>query len=325
MKKNEERLGVVCGLGMNGEGIIKDKDGVVFVPFSITGEKIRYKILKVSSSVAFGKVIEVLTPADERTRAKCPVFGKCGGCQLQHLKYFYQLKLKENNIAVCFKKVANLEVEVKPTIKGDGEFRYRNKLQLPVGEIGGRTVIGFYAENSHRIIEIDDCPINPVWTAEVIKAFKKYMEITGEKGYCEQTFSGDVMEITAKEIKGNLIITVFITKEKLKDENLLVSILSEYVKYPFSLFINVNNSTSNVIYGNSFRKIVGNNEYRAEMFGIKYKIGVKSFMQVNSSVCAKLYTAVREAVGADQDTVVFDAYSGAGLLTAMLASQAKKQ
>ena len=82
------------------------------------------------------------------------------------------------NVAICFRKIAGLEVEVKSTIKGSEEFRYRNKLQLPVGQIDGKTVIGFYAENSHRIVEIEDCSINAVWTADIIKAFKNYLSIS---------------------------------------------------------------------------------------------------------------------------------------------------
>ena len=126
MEKNEERVGIVCGLGMNGEGIIKENDGVVFLPFSIPGEKVKYKILKVKKDIAYGKVLDVLTPADERIRPVCSVFTKCGGCQLQHIRYANQLKLKENNIATCFKKIAGLDIVVKPTVKGDKEYRYRN-------------------------------------------------------------------------------------------------------------------------------------------------------------------------------------------------------
>ena len=60
------------------------------------------------------------------------------------------------------------------------------------------------------------------------------------------------------------------------------------------------------------------------MLGIKYKIGVQSFMQVNTSVCTKLYSAVKTLVNADENTIVIDAYSGAGLMTAILAENAKK-
>ncbi|MBO7344421.1 MAG: 23S rRNA (uracil(1939)-C(5))-methyltransferase RlmD [Clostridia bacterium] len=324
MKKNEERVGVVVGLGSNGEGILKEDGMVVFVPFALVGEKIRYRVLKVTSKCAYGKVLEVLTPAEIRVRANCPVFTKCGGCNLQHVKYFNQLKIKEDIIANCFKKIAGLSVDVKPAVKGDDEFRYRNKLQLPVQETSNGTVIGFYAENSHRVVQIDDCLINAPWTANVIKAFKTYFEEFNIKGYNELDKSGDVREITVKEVKGNLIVTAVVLNENIRGTDRLIYILKEQLKYTFSLYLNVNNTDTNVVYGEKFILLYGSPDYTGEMLGIKYKIGVRSFMQVNNSVCCKLYSAVRDAVDADDDTVVIDAYSGAGLMTALLAKNAKK-
>ncbi|MBQ6922558.1 MAG: 23S rRNA (uracil(1939)-C(5))-methyltransferase RlmD [Clostridia bacterium] len=325
MTKNETREGIVVAVGMNGEGVLKDEGKTVFVPFSLTGEKIKYRVLKVNNNIVFGKVAEILTPADERVRPKCPVFGKCGGCQLQHVKYISQLKIKEDNIATCFKKVAGLKVTVSPTVRGDFEYRYRNKLQLPVAtDKNGETIIGFYAENSHRVVPVDDCLINPIWTADVIKAFREYMELAGLKGYDEITGAGDVREITVKEVKGKLLITVVATKDELPQENELLNILEKNVKYVFSLFLNVNKSQGNVIYGDKFRRIRGSKEFSSDMLGIKYSVGVQSFTQVNDCVCAKMYSTVNALIGADEDTTVIDAYSGAGLMTALIAKRAKK-
>ena len=193
MDKNDVMEGTVIAMGMNGEGVLKENGKVVFVPFSMTGEKIKYKVLKASSNLAYGKVLEVITPAEDRIRPKCPVFGKCGGCQLQHIRYAFQLKIKEENIANCFKKIAFLDVEVKPTVRGDDEFGYRNKLQLPVSvDKSGKTIIGFYAENSHRVVPVTDCPINAVWTADIISAFTEYFDTFGISGYNEETKSGDI-------------------------------------------------------------------------------------------------------------------------------------
>ena len=98
IKKNDEFIGVITDIGSEGEGILRLENLVVFLPFGLVGEKVRYKILKVSSKFAYGKILEVLTPAENRIRPKCAVFGKCGGCQLQHLRYQSQLKLKEENV-----------------------------------------------------------------------------------------------------------------------------------------------------------------------------------------------------------------------------------
>ncbi|MBE7083745.1 MAG: 23S rRNA (uracil(1939)-C(5))-methyltransferase RlmD [Clostridiales bacterium] len=324
MEKNEEKVGVVVGLGSNGEGIIKQDGMVVFVPYTLVGEKVRYKVLKVTSKCVYGKVLEILTPAEMRVRVNCPVFGKCGGCQLQHVKYMNQLKIKEETVETCFKKVANLNVKVKSTVKGDNQFRYRNKLQLPVAYTSKGTVIGFYAENSHRVVPIDDCLINAHWTADVISAFKQYIEEFDIKGYDEQTGTGELREITVKDVKGNLIITAVVLNENIRGRARMFEILKDHLKYKFSLYLNVNSDNTNVIYGDKFILIHGAPEYSGDMLGVRYKIGVQSFMQVNNSVCSKLYSAVRDVVDADENTVVIDAYSGAGLLTALLAKNAKR-
>ena len=325
MNKNDVREGTVVAIGMNGEGVLKDNGIIVFVPFALVGEKIRYKILKVSSGYAYGKVEEVLTPAEERVRPKCPVFGKCGGCQLQHVKYVSQLRIKEENIANCFKKIAFSDVLIKPTVRGDDEFRYRNKLQLPISvDKSGKTVIGFYAENSHRVVPVSDCPINAVWTADVISAFTEYFEASGVKGYNETLHTGDIREIAVKDVKGKLIITVVATLNNLPHKDKLIKILQDKVKYSFSLYLNINRSHSNVIYGDKFVHLFGNKDFAADMLGVRYRVGVQSFMQVNDCVCAKLYSTVCTLAEIDENTTVIDAYSGAGLMTALLSRHAKK-
>lgn len=324
MYKNEIRTGVVAAMGCGGEGIVKDEGIVVFVPFAVTGEKVRYKILKITKKCAFAKLIEVLTPAEERVRPACPVFGKCGGCNLSHIRYLNQLRLKEQNIKDCFKKIANLNVDVKSTVKGDSEFGYRNKLQLPVGIVEGKTVVGFYAAGSHRIVPVRDCLINASWTKQIIEAFNEYIERFDVKGYDEQNFCGELREIAVKDVKGSLIITVVTLTDELRQERELVDIIRSKIKLPFTLYHNVNKHESNAIYGEKYRLVCGKKDYSADMLGIKYRVGVQSFMQVNASVCAKLYAAVRDAAALTPETTVIDAYSGAGLLTALLAKSSKK-
>ena len=111
MKKNDVLTGIVTSYGSEGEGVIKQDGYTIFLPFAIPGEKVRYKILKVNKQLAFAKVEEVLTPAEERVRPKCPVFQKCGGCSLQHVSYKEQLKIKKELISNCFKKIAFINVE----------------------------------------------------------------------------------------------------------------------------------------------------------------------------------------------------------------------
>ncbi len=324
LKKNQEFVNIVQYLGANGEGVLKQDGVIVFVPFALVGEKIKYKVVKVTSKCAYGKVLEVLTPAEERVRPKCSVFTKCGGCQLQHLSYSYQIKNKEENVKNCFKKIAGLDVNVLPAIRCANEYGYRNKLQLPVAQTENGIVIGFYAENSHRVIPIDDCPINPAWTKYIISAFYDYANKFNVKGYNEVDGSGELREITVKEIKDSLIITAVVTDKNIRGIDYLIAVLTEKVKRTFSLYLNVNTARTNVIYSDEFILKYGKPSYTGELRGVKYKIGVQSFMQVNNEVCGKLYSAVVDYANLDENTTVIDAYSGAGLMTAMLAKTAGK-
>ena len=324
LKKNDEIINIVCSLGSNGEGIIKHEDYTIFVPYALIGEKIKCKILKVDKNICYGKLIDILEPSKDRVKADCPVFTKCGGCQLQHLKYLSQLEYKKENVKRTFNKIANLNVEVNKVVCGEKQFRYRNKLQLPVIETEKGVEIGFYAEKSHRVIPIEDCLINPNWTSKIISTFKKFFEKFKVSAYNQITRKGLVREITVKEINNSLLIVLVCTKENVPFIENLIDLLKENLSLDFSFYINVNNSQSNVIYGERFIHIYGKTEYIDQMLGVKYLVGPQSFMQVNKEICEKLYSKVCELASLKENTTVIDAYSGAGLMTALLAQKSKK-
>lgn len=324
LEKNGEYIGQVVNIGSNGEGIVKCNNETVFVPFCLIDEEIKFKVLKVSNKAIFGKLLEVIKPSANRTEPKCKYFYKCGGCQLQHLKYESQVQLKKDNIKTCFKKIAGLDIEVLDAIKGTKIYKYRNKLQLPVQFDGEKNIIGFYSENSHRVIDIDDCIINPDWTKTIISAFRFFLEKYSLFGLNQVDFSGDIREITVKEIGKNLIITVVGLKKELKNKKELIELLKEKISQNFSLFYNYNNSTSNVIYSDNFSLIYGEENYLSKMNEIIYGTGVRSFSQVNTEVCSLLYDRVIEELNIQSNTTVIDAYSGAGLMTAMIGKKANK-
>jgi len=321
MQKNEILTGVVTSIGYNGEGIIKENEYTVFVPFCITGEKVKYKILKVQKKLAYGKLIEVLTPSQYRVREICPVYTKCGGCQLQHLHYSKQLKLKSQIVKDCFKKICGVDISVPLTIKSDIDYGYRNKLQLPVRMVNNEVKIGFYATNSHRIIEIDDCPLHPSWAEKIITCFKEYISTCKIVCYNEEENCGSLRHIVVREIKGELLI-VAVTFKPLKDIHILQEILQKYFKN-FSLFINENLQNNNVILGEKFTLIYGKGYIKTTSLGISYNIGPESFVQVNSPVKTKLYNDIKR-LAQGEDSTVIDAYSGVGLLTAQLAKNVKR-
>ena len=323
MIKNEERVGIVSRLGSNGEGIVKDGNYTVFVPYALPNEKIKYRVLKVKKNIVFAKIVEVYTPAEERVRPACAVYEKCGGCQLQHLKYKLQLKLKSKIVKDCFSKIAFIDADVEQTERSELEYGYRNKLQLPVRAENFGCEIGFFALGSHRIVPINSCPIQPEWCTRIIKAVKKYVKMNDISVYCDRVSDGLLKHVVVRAVDGRLLITFVINGDTLPCVNQLIAILKEYFN-DFSLFVNINKLGNNVILGDRFICLFGRDKISTHDLGVKYEMGPESFMQVNDNVRRRIYSEVIKASGVNENTVVIDAYSGAGLLTAIFAQRAKK-
>ena len=324
IEKNNIICAVTTGIGTNGEGIIRHEGVTFFVPACLPGEKVRFKVLKIKGNIGYGKAEEILTPAEERVREKCPVFTKCGGCCLQHLDYPAQLLHKSGVVKDALRKIAGLDIAVPLTVKSDKPYGYRNKLQIPVGvDKDGETVIGFYAEHSHRIVPVQACAIHPEWAERLISCVKRYMLECAVKGYDEQNKTGTIRHIVAREIGGNYIITLVTAKCQLPNIPYLLGLLTENFRN-FTLYLNFNDADTNVIFGKEFKLLHGAGFFEAEEQGIRYEAGPVTFLQVNEGVRSKLYKDALKTVCQDGDEVVIDAYSGGGLLTAMLAKKAKR-
>ena len=324
IEKNDIICATTDAIGSNGEGIIKHEGITFFVPACLPGEKVVFRVLKVKGNIGYGKVEEILTPAEERVREKCPVFLKCGGCCLQHLEYSAQLIHKATIVKDALRKIGGIQVSVPVAIRSDLPYGYRNKLQIPVGvDKDGQNVIGFYAERSHRIIPVTACAIHPEWAEKLIAIVKRYMTECAVKGYDEEQKTGSLRHIVAREIAGKYIITLVTAKRNLPNLSHLIHLLNEAFRQ-VTLYVNFNNSDTNVIFGKEFQLVHGIGFFEAEEQGIRYEAGPVTFLQVNENVRTKLYRDALKTVSADGDEVVVDAYSGGGLLTAMIAKKVKR-
>lgn len=320
MEKNGIYEGVVSALGTDGEGIIKIEGTTAFVPFCLVGENVKFKALKVKDNIAYGKVESIETEAYSRTNPPCSVFYKCGGCDIQHMDYTAQLAFKKEQLFSTLWKIGGNEAKVDDVVPCDNQFRYRNKLSLPIGvNANGETVCGFYARHSHRIVEIDDCLIQAEWVKKVISAVLKYAKVRHIRGYNEETRTGELRRIVVREIK-NKYIFALVTTKMLDLAPLLQELDKNFENYTF--LINVNKSQNNAIFSKEWHICRGLGFFEAEDNGIKYKAGASTFLQVNDDVRAKLYARVLEE--ADENAVALDLYSGGGMLTAMLAKKCKK-
>ena len=313
--KNYFIEGEVIAYGSAGEGIIKDGQKTAFVPFCLVGERVRAKVLKSKGDILYCKKDGIILPSSERVTPPCPVFEKCGGCDLQHMSYEAQLAFKRELLISNLKKIGGIEAEVENITPCDKIYRYRNKATLPIGQGADGVEVGFFARRSHRIVPIDDCPIQSKEIKKVISSVKKFAKDCGLKGYDGLTGKGDLRQIAVREIQRQYIFAVVATRKI--DLAPLERELEKHFEN-FTLLLNVNPSSGNAIFSNEWHICRGEGIFEAEEEGIKFGAGANTFIQVNDFMRRKLYKSVlseaRSAGG-----VALDLYSGGGLLTAMLA------
>lgn len=322
LNKNDQLIGEVVGTGSEGEGVVKTGEYTVFIPFALLGEKIEYKILKVKKNIAYGKVTKILTPSKDRVNPPCPYFFKCGGCAYQHIDYQKGLEIKQNTVKSCLSKIGGIETEVSSVVPSPDILGYRNKLQIPVSMVNGKTVIGFYAENSHRVIPASNCLMS-AWSGKLISVFSEYVERFNISGYDEEKGIGVLRHIVCREVDNQFMITAVVTTENPLGIDFLIEKLKENFE-KFTLYLNINTKRTNVILGEKFILKYGNARYISNALGVNYEFGVSNFLQVNKKVSEMIYAKAVELASPESDSIVIDAYSGAGLMTACLAKQAKK-
>lgn len=315
-EKNDTIEFVVDSMGMDGEGVGHCFGKAVFVRGALPGERVRAKIIAVKPRYDFALLEKVLVPSDERVAPSCPVFGKCGGCDLRHLSYPAQLAFKREQVASTLKK-AGVVCPVSETVPSPKVDRYRNKVSVPVRRtaIGG-TAIGLFARNSHRVVETSDCLLQYEWMPALVSAVREFMADSGLTGYDESDGSGDVREIAAREEGGATAVALVATRPL--PLNGLLPRLNEILPRA-ELWLNVNSARNNVIFGDEWRR-VGGDSGKIEVDGFKLTLHPAGFFQVNDDVRKLLYD---RAASLFRGKCAIEAYSGAGLLAARLAREAK--
>ena len=321
MRKNDRYVVKIEDVGMDGEGIAKVDGQVVFVPFALLDEEVEIQIINTKTKFAIGKIVNIIKQSELRVEPLCPHFFKCGGCDIQHISYEKQLRFKENSLKNTLKKVGGIDFKINPIVANDKEFEYRNKVALPVVNQNGKTQIGMYRKNSHKIVEIDNCLIQEPFVKKLIDITNKYILENNIVGYDEELHTGILRHIVARCYNNKILVTLVSTTKNLKNLNAYAKMLEENFD-EFGLELNINNKRTNVIMGNETIHILGIDVLNVEEMGVKYSVSNSSFMQVNNYIRNAIYTHVLSLIS--NSDIILDLYSGAGVLTAMLSKKAKE-
>lgn len=319
IQKNDELVVTIEDTDYEGKGIARVEDEIIFVPFALPDEVVKIHIIYAKKNIKVGKIVELITTSPYRTQPPCPYYKKCGGCDLQHVVYAKQLDIKRRMVSDTMKHVGKLDVNVNEVVASPKEWGYRNKLALPINPVTRQ--VAMYERGSHKMVDIRSCMITGDWRKKVISAMNTYLNTSNVSIYDEGTHQGLIRHVVARCVGESVLVSVVINGKSLPDSDYLIECFKKE-KLSFGLNLNINQAKSNVILGKEYIYLYGLEQLPVEEFGISYAIDNASFFQVNDDIKKCIYEKVISEVK-DYDLVI-DAYSGAGLMTAMLGKSCKK-
>lgn len=325
MKKNDLIELTIDDLGTDGQGIGHAEGLAVFVAGALPGEIVRAKVIALKKNYAVGKLDEVLASSPMRVNPRCRVFGKCGGCTLQHLSYAAQLQFKQNYVQNCMQRIGKLEVPVNFPLPARHEYRYRNKAAFPVQQNGGQAEIGFYATHSHRIVDVDDCKIEPSDIQIVMSQLRVWIVKNQIPIYDEKTHTGLLRHIVLRENKaGEIMLILCINGKDVPSRSHLIMLFEFVLPQVKSIILNCNAKQTNAILGDRSICIYGKDHLFETIGGLEFKIGPQTFLQVNSAQTETLYHTLFRMLALDASDLVLDLYCGAGTISLAAAQRVKK-
>ncbi len=327
----------IIDAGAKGVSIARTEDGkVILVKNAVPGDVGKLMITKKRRKYIEGVLIEIETPSPYRIEPKCMHFGVCGGCKWQHMSYEAQLKYKQNEVANNLKKIANLtSPETLPILGSKEVFYYRNKMEFSFSasrwlseeevksdiQIENKNALGLHIPGMwNKVLDLNECFLQANPSNKIRLAVNEYANKNGLSFYDLYLKKGLLRTLMVRTSTTGDVMVVLQFGENNKQESMD---LLEFIKNSFpeitSLLYTINKKENDVLYDLDIKTYFGKDFIVEKLEELQFKIGPKSFFQTNSLQALALYKKVRELLGEDKESIVYDLYSGTGTIAQFVA------
>ncbi len=323
---NQEVLITIKRIGINGEGIGYYKRLAVFVDGVIPPEEVVVKITKIQKTYANAEVVRIKKKAFYRTKPFCQHYQVCGGCQLQHVNYEEQQRLKEASLKQSFERYTTLDlaaIKFYPFSPLVNTSHYRHKASMPVRNTKDGIVTGLYKKDSQDLVDVLYCPVQDKDINRVNQEVLKILDTHDIQAFDPTIMRGLVRYIVTRksshhgDIQVTLVVTIY--------NHALKSAAKDIINIPSvkSVYISKNHDVNNhAIFGETVELLEGRETIQETMGDILYDLGPKAFYQLNPEEAAKMYESI-DTLFDDKDQNLLDLYTGSGAMALYFAKRFK--
>jgi len=309
----------IDGLAHGGAAVARAEDGrVVFVAGGCPGDVVDARVTAEHDRYLEAEIAQIVTPSAERRTPPCPYFGRCGGCQWQHISYATQAEAKRTQLIDSLARIGKItDVEVGATVLGASPYGYRNRLELRAGtDPAGRLTLGMTAARSDEIVPIDACLLLPERSKSLPKAVGGALRYLANRAPFDLERVALRVGINTKDLEIDLW-----GPPGAMQRHAVARTLNDAVR-PTCI--------TRVLVKEDARKradlkvevLAGRGHWREKLCGIEYRVSAPSFFQGNTKGAEALVGMVMEALDADGTDRVLDLYSGVGTFTLPLSEVA---
>ena len=252
---------------------------------------------------------------------KCPLYKKCGGCQLQNLSYAEQLKFKQRKVEKLLGEFAHVE----PIIGMAEPYHYRNKVQAAFATArNGKIISGVYQSGTHSIVCVDSCLTEDRKADEIIVSIRNMLKSFRIQPYDERSGGGTLRHVLVKRgFKTNQIMVVLVTSGPIfPAKNNFVKALRKEHPDITTIVHNINPYQTSLVLGERENVLYGTGKIEDELCGLTFRISPRSFYQINPVQTEVLYNTAMEYAGMTGSEKVIDAYCGIGTIGLVASKRA---
>lgn len=316
-------------LALEGRGVGRIDDFVVFVAGALPGERVRAQVQQVKRRHAQARAVAVLQASPARQRGRCVHLHECGGCVWQEFDYQAQLAAKRDLVQETLERIGGQrDAVVEGTLASPKHFYYRNKMEFSFfAERGGSLVLGLHKPGRFDLVfNLQACWLMSEESNRLVARVRDWARRSGKDAYHNRLHSGFWRFLVLREGKNTGQVMLHLVTNDGPFPGLEEEIASLAPEFPQvkSIVRSINSGRAAVAVGDREEVLHGAPEIEERLGDLRFRIGPNTFFQTNTLQAEVLFQQAVRAASLNGEQEVLDLYAGTGAISLFLAQRARR-